>query len=36
LVDKLRQESYDVELADFPQYGKKSAGMVEEYLNGKY
>lgn len=36
LVDKLRQELYDVELADFPQYGKKSAGMVEEYLNGKY
>ncbi len=21
---------------DFPQYGKKSAGLVEEYLNGKY
>lgn len=24
------------ELADFPQYGQKSAGLVEEYLNGKY
>jgi dTMP kinase len=22
--------------ADFPQYGQKSAGMVENYLNGKY
>ena len=36
LVDKLRQEWYNVELADFPQYGKKSAGMVEKYLNWKY
>jgi dTMP kinase len=36
LVDKLRNEGYKVETADFPQYGKKSAGMVEEYLNGKF
>lgn len=33
LVDKLKHEWYDVEMADFPQYGKKSAWMVEEYLN---
>lgn len=25
-----------VNVADFPQYGKPSAGMVENYLNGKY
>jgi len=36
LVEKLRQEGFDVETADFPQYGKKSAGLVEEYLNGTY
>jgi len=36
LVQKLRAAGYDVEVADFPQYGQKSAGLVEEYLNGKY
>lgn len=36
LVDKLRSEGHQVEIADFPQYGAKSAGMVEEYLNSKY
>ncbi len=36
LVERFRQEWYQVELADFPQYGQKSAGLVEEYLNGKY
>ena len=35
-VDKLRAEGKDVEVLDFPQYGTKSAGPVEEYLNGKY
>lgn len=25
-----------VRVIDFPQYGKKSAGAIEEYLNGKY
>ncbi len=35
-VDKLRAEGKAVEVVDFPQYGKKSAGPVEEYLNGKY
>lgn len=36
LVDSLKDQGFDVEMADFPQYGQKSAGMVEEYLNGKY
>lgn len=36
LIKRLKKEGYKVELADFPQYGKKSAGLVEEYLNGKY
>lgn len=36
LASHLRQEGFDVELADFPQYNTKSAGMVEEYLSGKY
>lgn len=33
LVDRLKSEWYNVEMADFPQYWKKSAWMVEEYLN---
>ncbi len=36
LVEELTTAGYPVEMADFPQYGKKSAGLVEEYLNGKY
>lgn len=36
LKDTLIAEGYDVATTDFPQYGKKSAGLVEEYLNGKY
>lgn len=36
LVERLRQDWYQVEVADFPQYGQKSAWLVEEYLNGKY
>jgi len=36
LVNRLRNEGYIVEIADFPQYGQKSAGMVEEYLNGRF
>lgn len=36
LATKLKSEGYDVEIADFPQYNTKSAGMVEEYLSGKY
>lgn len=36
LVSKLKELDYEVETADFPQYGKPSAGLVQEYLNGKY
>ena len=36
LVEELRLSGYQVEEADFPQYGLKSAGLIEEYLNGKY
>jgi len=36
LVDELKLSGYPVEMTDFPQYGTKSAGLIEEYLNGKY
>lgn len=36
LEDKLKKEGFEVRTADFPQYGKKSAGLVEEYLLGNY
>ncbi len=36
LEKKLLSEGFEVKIADFPQYGKKSAGLVEKYLNGKY
>ncbi|MCK5459541.1 dTMP kinase [Candidatus Parcubacteria bacterium] len=36
IINRLKQLGYQVEIADFPQYGTKSAGLVEEYLNGKY
>jgi dTMP kinase len=36
LAHRLKAEGFDIATADFPQYGKKSAGLVEEYLNGKY
>lgn len=36
LVQRLKKEGKRVITFDFPQYGKKSAGMVEEYLSGKY
>jgi len=36
LKEKLETEGYLVEIADFPQYNTKSAGLVEEYLSGKY
>lgn len=36
LAEKLRQVGLEVEIADFPQYNTKSAGLVEEYLSGKY
>ena len=36
LVQRLKKEGKRVAMFDFPQYGKKSAGLVEEYLSGKY
>jgi dTMP kinase len=36
LAERLRKAKYEVSLEDFPRYGKKSAGLVEEYLNGAY
>lgn len=36
LVKKLRQTGHQVKIIKFPQYNKKSAGLVEEYLSGKY
>lgn len=36
LIEELKINDYKVEMADFPQYGQKSAGLVEDYLNGKY
>lgn len=36
LVQRLKKEGKRVATFDFPQYGKKSAGLVEEYLSGKY
>ena len=36
LVERLRDEGFDVETVSFPRYGKKSCGLVEEYLSGKY
>lgn len=36
LFERMTKEGHKVHLFDFPQYGKKSAGAVEEYLNGHY
>lgn len=36
LVENLRNAGHEVAVEDFPQYGQKSAGLVEEYLNGVY
>jgi len=36
LAERLRRSGFDVAIADFPQYNTKSAGLVEEYLSGKY
>lgn len=36
LVKKLKKHGYKVKVEDFPRYGKKSAGPVEDYLNGLY
>ena len=36
LIEYLEKEGYKTAKIDFPQYGTKSAGLIEEYLNGKY
>ncbi len=36
LVERMRRENLLVETISFPQYGKKSAGPLEEYLSGAY
>lgn len=36
LIKKLQESDVATAKADFPQYGKKSAGPLEEYLNSKY
>ena len=36
LKERLSGEEYSVLDLSFPQYGKKSAGLIEEYLNNKY
>lgn len=36
LKEKLETLGHKTIVADFPQYNKKSAGLVEEYLSGKY
>lgn len=36
LKENLERVGYFVETIDFPQYGLKSAGPTEDYLNGKY
>lgn len=36
LAKRLNEDGREVEKISFPQYGEKSAGPVEEYLNGVY
>lgn len=36
LVQKLHDKGHRVEQISFPQYGKPSAALVEDYLNGKF
>jgi dTMP kinase len=36
LIERLRREGYQVEKADFPQYGSWSAQFVERYLRGEF
>ena len=36
LIDRLKKEGYKTSTVSFPQYGRKSAGLVEEYLNNRY
>ncbi|MBU0722134.1 hypothetical protein KKA93_01600 [Patescibacteria group bacterium] len=36
LAQRMKRAGFDVEMADFPQYNTKSAGLIEEYLNAKF
>jgi len=36
LIERLKKEGRAVKIISFPQYGQKSAGPVEDYLNGNY
>lgn len=36
LIARLKKAGHKVVMTDFPQYGTKAAGLVENYLNGKY
>lgn len=36
LSERFEKEGHHIVTLKFPQYGKKSAGLVEEYLNGTY
>lgn len=36
IIERLKKDKYDVLEVDFPQYGQKSAALVEEYLNGRF
>lgn len=36
LISRLKNEGFNTATIDFPQYGRKSAGLVKEYLNGSY
>lgn len=36
LSQYFKKQGYKIATFDFPQYGKKSAGLVEEYLAGRY
>lgn len=36
LMKRLMKEGYKTSTHSFPQYGKKSAGLTEEYLNNRY
>jgi dTMP kinase len=36
LVKALKKGGYKISFIDFPQHGEKSAGLVDEYLTGKY
>ena len=36
LIERLKKEGHDIEMADFPQYGQPSASFVERYLRGEF